>query len=520
MPLIRHHSFLQTLHISNSKLTDICWLILCDSWGDLLFLEEIRLTHNPNLRGKENLDKFLLTIMEQLQIRVIDLSYNTLGEDAYDAIDYCMLRRDFYMDQKPDGFKLEEFNLSHNRFSLRECYVMYKLFQKGQLSKLDVKINLEPYPIYSGMINKIFREDERYVISFERVRISDVKKRSFLKKLDMIRIKELSDMISESTLMQKTIEGIEKLCDRICNLDFDFPPQYVEKLRELLREILNISFEANDCYSFEHAKRAALTIGLTKREISKQDKKLILKSDQFAADVQDLFNLKCTENEINKKVDDLVMKAIAQDLRGSAVDLLFYLKEKRDEKVNMMLKKQDGFDEVHLGILQMNPYFILTNNSDMAEKTRNLEIHKKEDWLAMHPKWLNYEEVSSMTRSELFDCLQKEWKKNQGKGSEKSQKADFMFSEPSTELYQKSRFDKQLRIARTICQYRWSKGYNGTILDDPIGKVKEIIRDVTRLGEIEKERIRTTRDYIEKEKEILLSSKTGNLVKNALFFIL
>lgn len=41
---------------------------------------------------------------------------------------------------------------------------------------------------------------------------------------------------------QKTVESIESLTKRIQQLEFDFPPQYVEKLRELLKDLLNVSY--------------------------------------------------------------------------------------------------------------------------------------------------------------------------------------------------------------------------------------------------------------------------------------
>ena len=62
-----------------------------------------------------------------------------------------------------------------------------------------------------------------------------------------------------------------KLTGRITNIEFDFPPQYVEKLRELLRDFLNISFEEEDFYSFEHAKIAGFKIGISKREVRDKD---------------------------------------------------------------------------------------------------------------------------------------------------------------------------------------------------------------------------------------------------------
>lgn len=85
------------------------------------------------------------------------------------------------------------------------------------------------------------------------------------------------------------------------------------------------------------------------------------------------------------------------------MDLLFYLKEKRDEKTNMLLKNKIGYKEVQLSIREKDPFFILEHNEDFAEKTKNLEsIECEEDKLGVHPRWINYERISEFTRNRLL----------------------------------------------------------------------------------------------------------------------
>ena len=97
------------------------------------------------------------------------------------------------------------------------------------------------------------------------------------------------------------------------------------------------------------------------------------------------------------------MRAINNDLRGPAVDLLFYLKEKRDEKCNILLKNKMGYKEVELNIREKDPFFVLEYNEEFAEKTKNLEnIECDEDLLGVHPRWINYEQISEFTRNSLL----------------------------------------------------------------------------------------------------------------------
>jgi hypothetical protein len=91
-------------------------------------------------------------------------------------------------------------------------------------------------------------------------------------------------------------------------------------------------------------------------------------------------------------MDELVVRAIHNDFRGPAVDLLFFLKEKRDEKANVLVKNKMGYKEVELNIREKDPFFILEYNDDFAEKTKNLEnIENEIDLLGVHPRWINYE---------------------------------------------------------------------------------------------------------------------------------
>ena len=84
--------------------------------------------------------------------------------------------------------------------------------------------------------------DEVVTFKFVRNKLFSEEKRHLLTEQDLVTIRELGEEIQQAILNQKTVESIESLTKRIQQLEFDFPPQYVEKLRELLKDLLNVSY--------------------------------------------------------------------------------------------------------------------------------------------------------------------------------------------------------------------------------------------------------------------------------------
>jgi hypothetical protein len=91
-------------------------------------------------------------------------------------------------------------------------------------------------------------------------------------------------------------------------------------------------------------------------------------------------------------------------MRGPGVDLLFYLKERRDEKTNTMLKSKMDRKQVELSIFEKEPLFILKHDPEQADKTKHYEQANENDldFLGLHVMWLNYEKISEMRRVELL----------------------------------------------------------------------------------------------------------------------
>ena len=106
-----------------------------------------------------------------------------------------------------------------------------------------MRLQIAPYPIYGPLISKLIDNDEVVTLKLARNKLFGEDKRQLLTELDLVTIRELSEEIQQAILNQKTVEQIDQLTRRIEQLEFDFPPQYVEKLRELLKDLLNVSFQ-------------------------------------------------------------------------------------------------------------------------------------------------------------------------------------------------------------------------------------------------------------------------------------
>ena len=276
-----------------------------------------------------------------------------------------------------------------------------------------------------------------------------------------------------------------------------------------MRDLLTISYEQFDFYSFEHAKECSLRIGLSKREF--RDKEIVVKKEsrKFALEVQMLFNLNLPQNQINLLMDELVIRAINNDFRGTAVDLLFYLKEKRDETVNKMLKNRIDIVQVELSIQEQDPFFLLEFNEDFAEKTKNLDnLFDPLDALGVHQRWTNYEQISEFTRNQLLIAA---YQANKSKkdiiSHHKKLRSLFILSEPFTHLFNINKADKLLRITRAIIRYRYLKGSYSSQFIKPMHELKTLLKDDTKIEEIEKRRIKTAKEFIQSEKSMLNNQK-------------
>lgn len=92
-------------------------------------------------------------------------------------------------------------------------------------------------------------------------------------------------------------------------------------------------------------------------------------------------------------------------------------------------------------------------------------------------------------------------------GHHRKQRAFFILSEPFTHLYNANHADKLLRITRAVCRYRFFKGNIGAVYQALLNEIKLLLKNETKIAAIEKEFIKTTKDYIDTERSMLHSSK-------------
>jgi hypothetical protein len=166
---------------------------------------------------------------------------------------------------------------------------------------------------------------------------------------------------------------------------------------------------------------------------------------------------------MNVVLDELVESSIKRNYRGPAIDMLFWLKWKRDMVSNKLLKKRIDGNKIELELMQKDPFFMLNYDDDFAEKTRDVQSYynKKNDYLGIHLSWVPYEMVSSLTKNDLLNIINDVSRMDHVDITEipqnKLDRCKFLLAEPETPEYEEFKTDNLLKIARCVMIYRYKK---------------------------------------------------------------
>lgn len=487
---IKHNGFLEELHFEKLKLGDKSFSFFASIWQFLPFLRSFSLKSCSNLVGEIYFSAFLEKLVSDIQLDLLDLSRNHLGEQIITPL----VEELFVV--KNSGIK--ELDLSFNNISPRDSWRLYQLYIKSNLQK-KMKLKLEPYPIYGPYLMEVLKNETNCTVVLQRARLGVGDKRRELTKAEIRQTAELREEISQAILLQKSIEDIYSLCKKISDLEFDFPPQHVEKLCELLRDYLNMAEANQDFYSFFYVSECAKMIGLSKSEYLNKQSSFKSKSESLGEELSRILNLELPESQINPMLDQLVVQVMTQDLRGPAVDLLLYIKELRDRKVNEFISKGKDSRAIELALLQEEPYFVIEYDNDFADKTSNIEILEPVDVLSLHPRWINYEVVSMLSREDLIKTtrLRAQGGFREYLVKKMKSRALFLLSEPYMQSFKEQKIDKLLLLARCVCRARFyliRKNIEKVSLED---KLSLILKNKNKIKEIETERIKTDREVEE-----------------------
>lgn len=76
---------------------------------------------------------------------------------------------------------------------------------------------------------------------------------------------------------------------------------------------------------------------------------------------------------MNAVLDELVDHAIKRCYRGPGVDILFFLKHKRDLQTNRFLKKGLDGIQIEIQVMQKDPFFLLNYDEEFKSKTSDVQ---------------------------------------------------------------------------------------------------------------------------------------------------
>ena len=452
---IKHNGYLEYLEIDKCKISDKSLRFFSGLWQYVPFLEFFCLKNCPGIKGEIYFTSFLEKMVNDLQLKYLILSHNSLSEKV----------SNFLLDElfTIDNGTLEILDLSYNDFTPRENWMIFQKYLKCEMKK-HCDLIMEPYPPNEVYYHSINPDQLSSTIELERIDINNgKKKRHLLTKNEVNKIKEIREELNVNIFEKKSIESIFKLCKVIHDLDHDFPPQYVELATKHLREVIFTSEDIGDHYSFFHAKESCLMIGMNKKDILPKKLAIKNKTESFAQQLTRLLNFQIPETQANVILDELVLKAIKRDYRGTAIDLLFFLKTKRDQRVNQLLMEKMDAAKIELRLMQKDPFFILEHDKEFADSSYHIskETLDKTDNLGLHHALINYEEIANLRRDKIVQVINSQNLVN-FKSKKflryKIERSKFVLAAPAADEFKLHMDDHLLLIAKTVCQYRYWKG--------------------------------------------------------------
>ena len=452
----RHNSYLRVLSLNHLKISDKSLKFFGSIWQYIPFLDEVHITKCKQIKGEQYFGGFLNSITTSLNLSVLDLSHNSFSEVIISTLAEEIL--------SIKNLQIKTLDLSYNCFTPRENWIIYQLYLKSPVKEI-MQLHLSPYPIHEAYFTQLTGNKRFSTIVFERVSMSSTEKRKILTNEDLVACKEICEDISQCVLFQKNIEDIFAVCKRINDLDFDFPPQYIERLAELIRELVNKSFQFEDFYSFSVCFECSRVLSVNKADGRVKRQGMFLKCEQISEDINRVLNFQFQEIKLNGLFSDLVTKCINNDIRGKGIDLIFYIKELRDSLIISYLNK--GIDQKYIEneMMESEPFYILESNDPLEERSKYLDDKSISNLIGIHPKLADYSKISESQRHNLVkeftefvpntDIVQKSF----------YEKLIFLLITPKETSYvHRFKPDSLLYLSKALIIYRWSLSKKSTHL--------------------------------------------------------
>lgn len=446
--LLMHNSFLKELTIDNAQITNRCFLDLRSVWQYIPYLRVLKIRNCPGISGSGNMNSFFKGILTELKLQELDLSNNSIDQKIIEP-----LKQSFFCFAKST---ITTFNLSYSKFTPSKHWELFKVYTESPL-KTSLRLICQPYPIFDSYFEHFqsmkAAGTQEFDILLKRTPMNHKPVITYLNDKDTSKIVQLNYLITSSIQNESTtIEELHGICESIDKLDYDFPLHYLTDLVEDLRDRVQEAYNQKDFYAFSILYSSIKLIGVQSQDFDPKKHVANNLAESFANDVARIFNLEIPENEINPTLDQLVSRAIINDYRGEAVDLIFMMKEMRDIQALEFQKKQITGDSIEVRASLYEPFYLLQEDPFYMEISQNLKLDK-EGSFGSHYLYMDYQRFSEMGKAYLTQMQHSLLVKLDEEPIfpfMRGRRAKFVLNGPKDYCFQLQSCDKLLVVARFV----------------------------------------------------------------------
>ncbi len=227
-------------------------------------LKYLNLSDNQ-ISGLKEFNNFLEAILRDLELQILDLSSNKLKDLTIDLVIS-------YVFKQPD-LSIQELNLSRNDFSNLGLYKVIDSYYRCPNIK-NLKLILKPLPFHPSVLQKLLGNEKTIDLTIERISLNNLIKRPPSKSIEFQSIAEILKKINEIKASNTTVEEISRICHKIYQLEYEFPPQKLELLHYVLRKKIQQALSEANYYATNVLLKAAEQVGLPIHEFE-EDIKII-----------------------------------------------------------------------------------------------------------------------------------------------------------------------------------------------------------------------------------------------------
>lgn len=275
--------------------------------------------------------------------------------------------------------------------------------------KNSLKLNLSPFYLNSTEFSKkVDSKKEDQNLCFIRIPLVRKNTDIELSLENLEEIERLKKKVLYIVTRNSRIESFIQICDQISQLDFEVPPHFFEKLRIRILRLLKKCSEdpSTNFYYYSILYNGAQKLNFLHLEHYNTLKRLKKRFEKFHVDVNQVLNLEVAEEVINPEMDRLIEESIQLGISGEAIDLLYFLKEQRDEYSSKLIDAE--VEREVPGVQQSDdkgPFSILYGDQRLKEVFINANLKMDLRWVGIHISILDLYQISKIKYSEILNVI-------------------------------------------------------------------------------------------------------------------